>query len=52
MKAFALAIGSAHAQYSQYGSVEKFYQANPDINTGQYAGQAGAKPVKKGLASG
>jgi hypothetical protein len=37
--AFALAIGSAHAQYSQYGAVENFYQANPDMNTGQYAGR-------------
>jgi hypothetical protein len=38
--AFVLAIGSAHAQYLQYGPVENFYQANPDINTSQYAGRA------------
>jgi hypothetical protein len=35
MATLALAIGSAHAQYSQYGPVKNFYQANPDINTGQ-----------------
>lgn len=28
---------SAYAQNSQYGAVDNFYQANVDINTGQYA---------------
>jgi hypothetical protein len=38
---FALAIGNAaHAQYSQYGAVENFYEANPDLGTNQYAGRA------------
>jgi hypothetical protein len=37
--ALALATKSAHAQYSQYGAIENFYQANPDMNTGQYAGR-------------
>jgi hypothetical protein len=36
---FALTLGSAHAQYSQYGPVENFYQANVDIDTGRYAGR-------------
>jgi hypothetical protein len=33
------AFATAHAQYSQYGAVENFYQANPDLNAGQYAGR-------------
>ena len=41
LTAFALAIGNAaHAQYSQYGVVENFYQANHDLGTNQYAGRA------------
>jgi hypothetical protein len=39
LAALALATASAHAQYSQYGAIENFYQANPDMNTGQYAGR-------------
>ena len=34
----AAGLTVVRAQYSQYGAVENFYQANPDINTGQYAG--------------
>ena len=30
---------SAHAQYSQYGAIENFYQTNPDLNTNGYAGR-------------
>jgi hypothetical protein len=30
---------SVHAQYSQYGAVEDFYQANVEIDTGSYAGR-------------
>jgi hypothetical protein len=38
---FALTIGNAaQAQYSQYGAVENFYQANPDLGTNPYAGRA------------
>ena len=40
LTAFALAIGNgAHAQYSRYGAIENFYQANPDLDTNQYAGR-------------
>jgi hypothetical protein len=38
--AIMLAAGNAHAQYSQYGAVENFYQANVDIDNGQYVGRA------------
>ena len=34
------AFATAHAQYSPYGAIENFYQANPDLNTGQYASRA------------
>jgi hypothetical protein len=37
--AFA-AFGTAHAQNSQYGPVENFYQANVDVDAAQYAGRA------------
>jgi hypothetical protein len=37
--AFALAIESVHAQYTQYGAVENFYQANTDLDGSQYAGR-------------
>jgi hypothetical protein len=33
------AFVSAHAQYSQYGAIENFYQANPDLDVNQYAGR-------------
>ena len=39
LAALALATGSAHAQYSPYGAVENFYQANPDMDTQQYFGR-------------
>jgi hypothetical protein len=35
--AFALVAGNVQAQSSQYGTVEDFYQANPDVDNGQYA---------------
>jgi hypothetical protein len=34
-----LAALTAHAQNSQYGAVDNFYQANVDVNTGRYAGR-------------
>jgi hypothetical protein len=34
------AFAIAHAQYSQYGVVENFYQRNPDLDNNQYAGRA------------
>ena len=34
-----VAFATAHAQYSQYGAIENFYQANPDLDTNQYAGR-------------
>jgi hypothetical protein len=37
--AFALVAGNAHAQSSQYGGVEDFYQANLEVDNGQYAGR-------------
>jgi hypothetical protein len=37
--ALMLAAG-AQAQSSQYGAIENFYEANPDINTRPYASQA------------
>ena len=33
------AFVTAHAQYSQYGNIDNFYQANPDLNASQYAGR-------------
>lgn len=33
------AFVTAHAQSSQYGAIEDFYQADPDLNTSQYAGR-------------
>jgi hypothetical protein len=33
-------VTGAQAQSSQYGTVEDFYQANTEIDTGQYAGRA------------
>ncbi|MFY9987543.1 MAG: hypothetical protein WAK31_22490 [Chthoniobacterales bacterium] len=37
--AIALTVG-AKAQYSQYGAIENFYEANPDLpNASQYAGR-------------
>jgi len=37
---FSLVVfATAHAQYSQYGAIENFYQADPDLNTNQYAGR-------------
>jgi hypothetical protein len=30
---------AAYGQYSQYGDIENFYQANPDLETNQYAGR-------------
>jgi hypothetical protein len=33
------ALGLTISAHAQYGSVENFYQANPDVNTGQYAGR-------------
>ena len=32
----AAGLTVVRAQYSQYGAVENFYQANPDMNTFQY----------------
>jgi hypothetical protein len=32
-------FATAHAQYSQYGVIENFYQANPDLDTNRYAGR-------------
>jgi hypothetical protein len=37
--ALALAIGNAQAQNSQYGAVENFYQANPDVDFAEYTGR-------------
>jgi hypothetical protein len=36
----AAGLTVVRAQYSQYGAVENFYQANPDLGTNQYAGRA------------
>jgi hypothetical protein len=33
------AFATAQAQYSQYGAIENFYQANPDLDTNRYAGR-------------
>jgi hypothetical protein len=34
-----VAFATSHAQYSEYGAIENFYQANPDLDTNQYAGR-------------
>lgn len=34
-----VAFAAAHAQYSQYGTIDSFYQANPDLDVNQYAGR-------------
>lgn len=33
------AFATVQAQYSQYGAIENFYQANPDLDTNRYAGR-------------
>jgi hypothetical protein len=40
ISASLVAFATAHAQYSQYGNIENFYQANPDLDFNQYAGRA------------
>jgi hypothetical protein len=39
-----VAFATAHAQYSRYGTIENFYQANPDLDVNRYAG----RPVNPG----
>jgi hypothetical protein len=34
-----VAFATAHAQYSGYGTIENFYQANPDFEANRYAGR-------------
>jgi hypothetical protein len=36
----SVAFATAHAQYSQFGAIENFYQANPDLDANQYASRA------------
>ena len=36
----ALALVAGNAQAQNYGTVENFYQANIDVDNGQYAGRA------------